>query len=207
MPRDAQKVRRRLQEAALELFQTHGYEEITAADIAARAGVTERTFFRHFPDKREVLFDGEDTFIDTLTRAVADAPSGLGPLEALFHAFPSVAPLFVENRPFTAPRQRIIAAHPALQERAQTKTRAVTSALTMTLCRRGVPEQTASLAAQVGMAALAHAVAAWFESDSTDLTVHVKQAFEELNVLSDFASGSVADHVAQERINKRRRKQ
>lgn len=207
MPRDAQKVRRRLQESALELFQTHGYEEITAADIAARAGVTERTFFRHFSDKREVLFSGEDTFIDTLTRAVVDTPSGLGPLEALFHAFPSVAPLFVENRPFTAPRQRIIAAHPALQERAQTKTRAVTSALAMALRQRGVSERTASLAAQVGMAALGHAVAAWFDSNSTDLTVHVKQVFEELHVLSNFASGAGADHFAQERTNKRRGKQ
>jgi AcrR family transcriptional regulator len=58
MPRDAEKVRRRLQEAALKLFEERGYEQITAADIAAEAGVTQRTFFRHFPDKREVLFSG-----------------------------------------------------------------------------------------------------------------------------------------------------
>ena len=190
MPRDAQKVRRRLQDAALELFQTRGYEETTAADIAAAAGVTERTFFRHFPDKREVLFGGEEEFIDTLTRAVVDAPPELGPLEALFHAFPSVAPLFIANRPFTAPRRQVIAAHPALQERAQTKSRAVTSALVAALCQRGVPERTATLAAQIGMAVLAHAVAAWFDSESTDLGAHVEQAFDELGALWSSAPGA-----------------
>jgi AcrR family transcriptional regulator len=190
MPRDAEKVRRRLQEAALKLYQTQGYEETTAADIATEAGVTQRTFFRHFPDKREVLFSGEDELIDALTSAVVSVPKGLGPLEALFHAFPLVAPLFIKNRPFTAPRRRIIAAHPALQERAQTKTRAVMSALESALRKRGVPDRTASLAAQIGMAALGHAVAAWFESESSDLGAHVERAFEELRELSTFAPGS-----------------
>jgi AcrR family transcriptional regulator len=186
MPRDAEKIRRRLQDAALKLYETRGYEETTAADIAAEAGVTQRTFFRHFPDKREVLFGGEDEYIDTLTSAVLSAPQDLGPLEALFHAFPAVEPLFTKNRPFTAPRQRIIAAHPTLQERAQTKTRAVMSALTSAFRERGVPDGAASLAAQVGMAALGHAVAAWFENGSTDLRVYVEQAFEELRALATF---------------------
>lgn len=190
MPRDAEKVRRRLQEAALRLYQTQGYEQTTAADIAAEAGVTQRTFFRHFPDKREVLFGGEDEFIDALTNSVVSAPQALGPLEALLHAFPSVEPLFIENRPFTAPRQRIIADHPALQERAQTKARAVMSALTTAFRRRGVPDRAASLAAQVGMAAFGHAVAAWFEGKSTDLGPYVEQAFKELRDLSSFAPAS-----------------
>jgi AcrR family transcriptional regulator len=193
MPRDAEKVRRRLQEAALLLYQTQGYEETTAAQIAAAAGVTQRTFFRHFPDKREVLFSGEDAFIDALTSAVLSVPRGLGPLEALFHAFPTVEPLFVQNRPFTAPRQRIIAGHSALQERAQTKTRSVMAALAAAFRQRGVPEQAASLAAQVGMATLGHAVAAWFERDSTDLGACVEQAFKELRGLSTFASASMRE--------------
>jgi AcrR family transcriptional regulator len=187
MPRDAEKVRRRLQEAALKLFDSHGYEETTAADIAAEAGVTQRTFFRHFSDKREVLFSGEDDFIKALQSAVINVSQDLGPLEALFHAFPSVEPLFVKNRPFTAPRQRIIAGHPALQERAQTKTRAVMSALESAFRQRGVPDRAASLAAQVGMAAIGHAVADWLESGSTDLGVYVEQAFKELRDLSTFA--------------------
>ncbi|MFL9875971.1 TetR/AcrR family transcriptional regulator [Paraburkholderia megapolitana] len=188
MPRDAEKVRRRLQEAALKLFETRGYDETTAADIAAEAGVTQRTFFRHFPDKREVLFSGEDEFIEALQSAVMNVPQGLGPLEALFHAFPSVEPLFVKNRPFTAPRQRIIAGHPALQERAQTKTRAVMSALESAFRQRGVPDRAAGLAAQVGMAAIGHAVGEWFESGSTDLGAYVEQAFKELRDLSTFAA-------------------
>ena len=190
MPRDAEKVRRRLQEAALRLYETRGYEDTTAADIAAEAGVTQRTFFRHFPDKREVLFSGEEELIDMLTRAVMSVPQDVGPLEALFHAFPSVEPLFIKNRPFTAPRRRIIASHPALQERAQTKTQAVMSALAAAFRQRGVPDRAASLAAQVGMAALGHAVAAWFEGESTDLGPYVQQAFKELRDLSTFARRS-----------------
>jgi AcrR family transcriptional regulator len=199
MPRDAEKVRRRLQVAALKLYETRGYEETTAADIAAEAGVTQRTFFRHFPDKREVLFSGDDEFIKVLTNAVVSAPQGVGPLEALFQAFPSVEPLFTKNRPFTAPRQRIIAGHPALQERAQTKTRAVISALAAAFRQRGVHERAASLAAQVGMAALGHAVAAWFGNESTDLGTHVEQAFNELRDLSTFvpANASQRGHVGQ----------
>lgn len=187
MPRDAEKVRRRLQDAALKLYETHGYDQTTAADIATEAGVTQRTFFRHFADKREVLFGGEDEFIAAMTSAVVSAPQRLGPLEALFHAFPSVEPLFTKNRPFTEPRQRIIAKHPALQERAQTKARAVMSALAAAFRQRGLPDRAASLAAQVGMVALGHAVAAWFENGSTDLSVYVEQAFKELRDLSTFA--------------------
>lgn len=186
MPRDAEKVRRRLQEAALKLFETRGYEETTAADIAVEAGVTQRTFFRHFPDKREVLFSGEDEFIGALQRAVINAPQNLGPLQALFHAFPSVEPFFVKNRSFTAPRQRIIAGHPALQERAQTKTRAVAAALESAFRQRGVSDRAAGLAAQVGMAAIGHAVGEWFESGSADLGAYVEQAFKELRELSTF---------------------
>src|SRR6202012_2239047 len=79
MPRNGDDVRKRLQLAALELFSKRGYEETTAAEIAAKAGVTERTFFRHFPDKREVLFDGDTAFIKALTSAVRHAPAELGP--------------------------------------------------------------------------------------------------------------------------------
>lgn len=192
MPRDPEKVRRRLQEAALKLYEAHGYEETTAADIAAEAGVTERTFFRHFPDKREILFGGDEVFIDTLTAAVSRAPSDLGPLEALLHAFPSVEPLFTQNRPFTYPRHCIIAKHPALQERAQTKSRAVMQALAVTFQHRGVHPGLASLSAQVGMATFGQAVAAWFADDSQTLSAHVEQAFKDLRALANFDTPSDA---------------
>ncbi len=90
-------------------------------EIAARAGVTGRTLFRHFADKREVLFGGEDLFVAALTGAIIAAPRGLAPLDTLFHAFRTVEPMFVENRSFATRRQRVVASNPALQEQARTK--------------------------------------------------------------------------------------
>src|SRR5580698_7893379 len=118
MPRSGEDARRRLQEAAFDLIRERGYDTVTTAEIAARAGVTERTFFRHFPDKREVLFHGDTAFIEALKTAIRDAPAALGPWDTLFLAFNSVKQTFVENRPFTEPRQRVIASSPSLQERA-----------------------------------------------------------------------------------------
>jgi AcrR family transcriptional regulator len=187
MPRDGEKVRRRLQEAALELYQDGGYDRTTAAEIAAKAGVTGRTFFRHFADKREVLFGGEDQFAAALTGAIIDAPPGLGPLETLFHAFRTVEPIFVENRSFSTRRQMVIASNPALQERAQTKRQALAATVVSALVQREVPQRLARLAAQLGMAALNTAVSCWFESGSADLGSHVAQAFEDVRALASFS--------------------
>lgn len=184
MPRNGEDVRKRLQWAALELYGKRGYEETTAAEIAAKAGVTERTFFRHFADKREVLFDGDAVFSEALMGAVRRAPPALGPWDTLFLAFISVKHLFVENRPFAEPRQRVIARSPALQERAMAKTRSLIAGLSTALCERGTPAQHANLAAQLGMATLGHAVAAWFADGSSDLGHHIVMAFHEVHDLS-----------------------
>jgi len=184
MPRNGEEVRKRLQWAALELFRERGYEETTAAEIAAKAGVTERTFFRHFPDKREVLFDGDTAFTEAVTTAVRSAPRTLGPWDALFFAFDSVKQVFVENRPFTEPRQRVIANNPALQERATAKTRSLTAAVASALCERGLTAPQANLAAQMGMATLSHGVSAWFNDGSIDLGEHIVRAFKEARDLS-----------------------
>lgn len=184
MPRNGEEVRRRLQLAALELYRERGYEETTAAEIAAKAGVTERTFFRHFPDKREVLFDGDTAFTEALANAVHEAPPSLGVWDTLFVAFNAVKQMFIENRPFTEPRQRVIASNPALQERAVAKTRAVTATLASALTARGIPSPQANLAAQMGMATLSHAVAAWFADGSIELGEHIARSFEEVRDLS-----------------------
>ncbi len=184
MPRNGEEVRKRLQRAALELFRERGYEETTAAEIAARAGVTERTFFRHFPDKREVLFDGEAAFSEALTAAVRNAPEALGPWDTLFFAFNSVKQMFVENQPFAEPRQRVIASSPALQERAAAKTRSLITAAASALCERGLAVPQANLAAQMGMATLSHGVAAWVNDGSIDLSEHIVRAFEEARDIS-----------------------
>lgn len=184
MPRNGEEVRKRLQWAALELFREHGYEQTTAAEIAAKAGVTERTFFRHFPDKREALFDGDTAFSEALATAVRNAPEALLPWDALFFAFNTVKHVFVENRPFTEPRQRVIAASPALQERAAAKTRSLIAAVASALCERGLSVPQANLAAQMGMATLSHGVAAWFNDGSIDLGEHIVKAFQEAHDLS-----------------------
>lgn len=184
MPRDGERVRRKLQAAALELFKERGYDETTAAEIAARAGVTERTFFRHFPDKREVLFDDDGDFHRALTHAVREAAPALGAWETLFVAFHAVTHIFVENRVFTEPRRNVIARTPALQERAAAKTKALTVSLASALYERGLPAPQANLAAQIGAATLSHAVAAWFADGSIDLQEHIVNAFHEVRDLS-----------------------
>lgn len=183
MPRDGEKVRRSLQAAALELYGERGYDQVTAAEIAAKAGVTERTFFRHFPDKREVLFDGAGSLSDILTDAVRDAPATLGPWETLFRAFQAATPLLVENRRFSEPRRRVIASSPTLQERELAKTMSLTTTLASALQDRGVPDQLASLAAQIGMAAFGQAFSSWLESEPSDLDSYLKQAFREVHDL------------------------
>lgn len=193
MPRDGGKVRRRLQEAALKMFEERGYEQITAAEIAAEAGVTQRTFFRHFPDKREVLFGGEEVFISALAQAVSGVSHDLGPWETLRQALRSVEPLFVENRAFSVPRQRIIARYPVLQERAQTKLRDVMSALSAALRDRDVPDRSAHLAAQMGMAAMNQAVSAWFSSDTRSFGEHIDQAFQDVRDLACATQASAPD--------------
>ena len=183
MPGSRKNVRRRLQGAALELYQARGYDRTTTAEIAARAGVTERTFFRHFPDKREVLFDGEAALSAALTTSLADAPAELGPWEAMTRAFRATEPLFNENRASTSPKRQLIEASPALQERQLAKTGALTVALASALRGRGVADGLATLAAQIGLATLTHAVAAWLDDPAGDLDEHITQAFRATRAL------------------------
>ena len=177
-------LRARLKRAALELFHERGYDRTTAAEIAARAGVTERTFFRQFPDKREVLFDGEAILRVALTGAITDAPAELGPLSMLFRAFLSVLPLLEANRPFAKPRHEIISATPALHERELAKLEALADALAAALQARGVAEITAALAARIGLAAFAQATVAWLGDPELALPERLEHAAHELKALA-----------------------
>jgi AcrR family transcriptional regulator len=176
-------VRARLQEAALELFRERGYDRTTAAGIAARAGVTERTFFRHFPDKREVLFEGEATVRAALTTAIAEAPAGLGPLDTLFRAFRSFGPILEGKRAYAEPRHKIISATPALHERELAKIAALADVLADALMARGVADLRATLAASAGMAAFAQAASAWLDDPTIGLGERVDLAFRELKAM------------------------
>ena len=184
MPRSGEDAKRRLQGAALELWSEHGYDRTTTAEIAARAGVTERTFFRHFSDKREVLFDGAAAMRAILTDALTEAPAETTPMQALLHAFAAVEPLFEENQPYAGVRQRVIAETPALQERELAKAALLTGALAEALERRGVDARLAVLASQAGIAAFNHAFVAWLNNPAVALRAHLERSFDTLRALA-----------------------
>ncbi|ANF32003.1 TetR family transcriptional regulator [Leifsonia xyli] len=155
--------RERLVEAALDLFADPGFEETTVADIAARAGVTERTFFRHFADKREVLFAGSDEFQATVLTAIEAAPAGLSPLEAASAGMEAAA-AFLQSRPdreFPRRRAAAIAANRSLQERELLKLATVATESARALAGRGVPVIEAAVAAEAAMAAFRLAFERW----------------------------------------------
>lgn len=183
MPRDRDKARRHMQEVAVELFLEKGFDATTAAEIATRAGVTERTFFRYFPDKRDVLFDEADLHAQ-LGEAIANAPDNLGPLRVVLSAFQAIVPLFEENRPLSEPAQKVIAQTPALRERQLTKTAAVTQTMADALRTRGVERSLAGLAAATGMAIAAHALGEWFNDPVVPLDERFQNALAAVEAMS-----------------------
>ena len=140
----------RLVVAALELFEERGYENTTVIEIAERAGLTKSTFFRHFPDKREVLFGG-GTMTGLLVDGITAAPAEAGPLEAVAHALDLIGreAFPPERREFAARRQAVIAAHPELREREALKGLGLTASMIEALERRGVPDLTARVVAEL----------------------------------------------------------
>jgi AcrR family transcriptional regulator len=183
MPRSGAEARNRLREAALELYLDRGYDATTTAQIAERAGVTERTYFRHFADKREVLFDGEVELRTLMTDAITTAPAGLAPLPLVLRAYTAAVPLLVKNRPIAERRARVIAVTPALQERAHGKGVALLDALVAVLVTRGIPEPTAKLAAQVGAAIFERAIRSWRDDPALDLAALIHRAADEARTL------------------------
>ena len=184
MPKNSVAVHRSLQQAALELFRERGYNQTTAAEIAARAGVTERTFFRHFADKRDILFDREASVQTALTEAIASAPADLAPMQVLLLAFHGMEAIYEANRSFSEPRQAIIAVTPALQERESTKIASMIAVLASALEQRGVDAKLSTLAAQVGTAAFNYALREWLGDTSSGLGAHLDRAFNQLVLLS-----------------------
>ncbi len=161
----------RLTVAALDLYVERGYEQTTVAEIAARAGVTERTFFRHFADKREVLFDSPSGLVELLIEETAAAPVDASPLEAIQFALEAAAERFFEKRgEFARKRQRVLAANPPLAERELMKLTAFATAMAGALRDRGVPAMAAQMAAEAGMVALRVAFTRWAEGDDERLT-------------------------------------
>jgi AcrR family transcriptional regulator len=156
----------RLQEAALALYAERGFDQTTAAEIAARAGLTERTFFRHFADKREVLFGGSALLKEHIVAAVAAAPEGTAPLDAVAIGLTAAASVLGEQRrDFSAQRQAVIAATPELRERELSKLADYAASVAAALRARGVMEPRATFAADAGMTIFRVAMERWADGE------------------------------------------
>jgi AcrR family transcriptional regulator len=175
----------RLAQAAMELFTEVGFEDTTVARIAERGGLTERTFFRHFADKREVLFAGSTDLQDALVGAVDAAPVDATPMEVIALSLASTAEWFDGRRDYARARQQVISSHPALTERELIKMAHLANALADALRRRGVPEPAASLTAEAGIAVFRVAFERWTAPDEKrQLGEVITESLEELRTVT-----------------------
>ncbi|MFF3152645.1 TetR/AcrR family transcriptional regulator [Streptomyces sp. NPDC057910] len=180
--------RERLVVAAVDLFTEQGYDATTVAQITERAGVTKSTFFRHFPDKRELLVAGQETLSRLLTEGISEAPGRATPLEAvaagLERASSAMGPM---NRELAPRVQAAIAACTELQERDALKAISLAAAMTAALVARGLPDPTAALASELGILAFKRGFAEWSDGDADgkdELAGYVLAALDELRAAS-----------------------
>ena len=153
----------RLREAALDLYLAHGFDSVTVTEIAERAGLTRRTFFRYFADKREVLFSGSGRIPGAVIEAVQDADENLSPIDAAFQALTVIGTRLGDYADRAGERRAVIAASPELQERERTKLAAISAALATGLRQRGADEETVTLLAPVAGAIFATAFERWID--------------------------------------------
>lgn len=171
----------RLQDAALELFQERGYDRTTVAEIAERAGLTERTFFRYFTDKREVLFSRAKELEVAIVASIAGAPLQTAPLETVMSALEALGPTFEARRAHSRRRQALIVEHAELRERELNKLASLAAATAESLQARGVPKATAGLIAETGIALFKSAFEQWVEDrEDRDLRHHLRAALADL---------------------------
>jgi len=182
VPRWDPQAAKRLQTAAIELFLEFGYENVTVAQIAERAGLTRRTFSRYFADKRDVLFAGSDQLPPAMAAAVLAADSTLSPYAALVMALAGVAAQLADRvGPLAAQRRAVVAGSPELQERGRTKFADVTAALAGALRKRGVDAASAQLLASVGVAIFQSGFDSWVDDpNAADLSERITEAAEQL---------------------------
>lgn len=186
MSRWQPNARGRLAEAALALYAERGYEQTTVAEIAARAGLTERTFFRYFTDKREVLFWGSDDLRAVIVAALANAPAAATPLEAVTAAVAAAGESLQERSGHegASRRQAVVSSHAELQERELIKLASLAASIANALRQRGVKEPAASLAAEAGIAAFKVGFQRWVdEARPRELTRHIELAIAELKLI------------------------
>jgi AcrR family transcriptional regulator len=185
MSRWEPNARGRLEQAALELYIERGFEQTTVAEIAKRAGLTERTFFRHFADKREVLFWGQSALQDLVVTTVAGAPDSAAPIDAVAAALQAAGAPIQERRESARQRQAVITANAELQERELIKLASLASAMADTLRRRGVTDPAASLTAEAGIAVFKIAFQRWInETSQRDLPQLIRESLDELKAVT-----------------------
>jgi AcrR family transcriptional regulator len=178
----------RLVKAAIELFAERGYDATTVNEIAERAGLTKRTFFRHFGDKREVLFSGAEELAAVWLASVAGAPADADPLAVVVAGFPALAEMFEERLEFARLRSQIIAANPELMERELIKLQRLAGELKRALLARGVAVNAATLASQAGTTVFSVAFARWVEQD--DPAALARLLAESLDELREVTAGT-----------------
>jgi AcrR family transcriptional regulator len=176
--------RGRLAEAAFALYGERGFEQTTVAEIARRAGLTERTFFRHFADKRDVLFAGADALADLLVTTVIEAPDSAAPIDAATAGLEAAGALIQEGGEMPRQRQAIIDASAELKERELIKLASLASALAEALRRRGVEDPAASLTAEAGIAVFRIAFERWInDTGGRDLPGLIGESLDEMKVV------------------------
>jgi AcrR family transcriptional regulator len=175
----------RLGQAALELYLERGFEQTTVAEIAKRAGLTERTFFRHYADKREVLFAGAASLEELLVSTVTNAPMALAPIDVAVASLEAAGAVLQQRRPFAQKRYAVIAANPELQERELIKLASLAAALADTLRKRGVGDTVASLSAEVAIAVFKIGFERWIaEPNTQSLPQLIRTSFDELKTVT-----------------------
>ncbi|HEY2061612.1 MAG TPA: helix-turn-helix domain-containing protein [Amycolatopsis sp.] len=147
----------------MELYGEHGYDNVTVTQIAERAGITRRSYFRYFPDKREVLFAGSDRLPVAVADAVLASDVSESPLSAVLAAVGRVGAQLVELVEGSGARRAVIASSVELQERERTKFAAVTAAIRDALEQRGVESARARLVAQVAVVVFQNAFDQWVD--------------------------------------------
>ena len=184
MVRWASGAQERLQQAAHVLFARCGFDGVTVAEIAAEAGLTERTFFRYFADKREVLFSGQEAFQAVFLERLA-ATDEAPPMTMVAAALEGVADFFPdERRPWSRARQAVIDEEPRFQERELLKLSALAAALTRGLVDRGIGATAATLAAENGVAVFRVAFLQWLaDGEERSLLAIQRQVLEELHAV------------------------
>ena len=179
--------RGRLEKAAMELFQERGYESTTVEEIAARAGLTERTFFRYFADKREVLFSGSKELEKSIVLRIESAPREASPLDAVAAAFEAAGAELQDRRElhFVRARHALVTRHADIQERELIKLASLAMAVTRALRARGVSEPAASLAAEAGIAVFKVGFERWVsERKPRDLAANIRAAVDVLRAVA-----------------------